>query len=832
MDSSKKVTDCKKILSSITEPSSTKAEEKKGKALPFASSKSLSLGLGVRASFASQSHAARLPANLTVAQKLDFSDDSTLLNSTCSSPATGSKRRSDQDQLLVDGELTFAQGKITSLTNELEVERTSKKRLKIEQEKTIRDYQAEKIVLEARNKDLMDKLRRLEKTTKDAEDNASSVLATSLSEKAAHEMEKYELEALVEQQKTDLQEMRSNLEHANGDIDRLNESSEMAKDEACLQVEEYERAAENDRARIYHLQKEVDELRDCRRTAAEAENQILDLNNQIRLLEEEAQLGKLFKEQSEEIRQLQLANDELCERNRILSTTQEDTSVLQEKLRSATAKIKRTEDRLQDMTRLNLEITKLRTAVTEWENVLGEVLPDVVSTPNQKSTTTGTNRLTTDALRQYLAKSQRDLLYASEQRQKTELELGAAHDVENQLRNELGSARADHQKEQQKVRQQQELLIKLRKKYQLVTKERDSYRSVLNSYESEMTVNPADVNRKQLEDLEEVLASYRREVDREFLDVPNLGKVLPTLKTETQPEVATADAKTSEIPDAGTSQDVQAGKVELPMTVEDVEKGVSEDAAAAVILNEETQKQQEIAAREREIELKRELGELEDKLNRLQSENTRISEVNEMLQSENSKLNDILEGQRMKGDYDPTDTKVVHMRFNPFEMMKQKKMEELGELKVENEKLAARLRSLEAGEGGSAAGSDSSTRISSSKELEELRSKVSASELKNKRLVEAFQKTSKDLREAVFRLFGYQLDIPMSKKYKLMSMYADSPGDFLLFSQSGNGEMQLLETEFSTTLTDLIDAYLSDADSIPAFLASVTMDLFNKQTIA
>ena len=47
------------------------------------------------------------------------------------------------------------------------------------------------------------------------------------------------------------------------------------------------------------------------------------------------------------------------------------------------------------------------------------------------------------------------------------------------------------------------------------------------------------------------------------------------------------------------------------------------------------------------------------------------------------------------------------------------------------------------------------------------------------------QKTSQDLREAVFRLFGYKLDIPMSKKYKLMSMYADSPGDFLLFSQSG-----------------------------------------------
>ena len=49
-------------------------------------------------------------------------------------------------------------------------------------------------------------------------------------------MEKYELETLVEQQKTDLQEMRSHLEHANGDIDKLNESSEMAKEDAVLQV--------------------------------------------------------------------------------------------------------------------------------------------------------------------------------------------------------------------------------------------------------------------------------------------------------------------------------------------------------------------------------------------------------------------------------------------------------------------------------------------------------------------------------------------------------------------------------------------------------------------
>ena len=54
-------------------------------------------------------------------------------------------------------------------------------------------------------------------------------------------------------------------------------------------------AAELDRDRIGRLQAEVDELRGCRQFAVEAENQIIDLNNQIQLLQEEAQLGKVFK---------------------------------------------------------------------------------------------------------------------------------------------------------------------------------------------------------------------------------------------------------------------------------------------------------------------------------------------------------------------------------------------------------------------------------------------------------------------------------------------------------------------------------------------------------
>ena len=53
----------------------------------------------------------------------------------------------------------------------------------------------------------------------------------------------------------------------------------------------------------------------------------------------------------------------------------------------------------------------------------------------------------------------------------------------------------------------------------------------------------------------------------------------------------------------------------------------------------------------------------------------------------------------------------------------------------------------------------------------------------------------------------------------------------VLLQQSQSGEIQLLGTEFSQQLGDKLETYLHGANSIPVFLSSVTMDLFNKQTM-
>ena len=52
----------------------------------------------------------------------------------------------------------------------------------------------------------------------------------------------------------------------------------------------------------------------------------------------------------------------------------------------------------------------------------------------------------------------------------------------------------------------------------------------------------------------------------------------------------------------------------------------------------------------------------------------------------------------------------------------------------------------------------------------------------------------------------------------------------IIFQSSAKGEMMLLATDFSSQLTDQIETYLNRFNSIPAFLSSITLDLFNRQT--
>ena len=104
------------------------------------------------------------------------------------------------------------------------------------------------------------------------------------------------------------------------------------------------------------------------------------------------------------------------------------------------------------------------------------------------------------------------------------------------------------------------------------------------------------------------------------------------------------------------------------------------------------------------------------------------------------------------------------------------------------------------------------------------------------RLKEVFHKRMQRFREAVYLLTGFKVDMENtneSPRLRLRSIFAEREQDFLMFQWKANGGMDLCQTEsVRRDFTDSVMLYLHQMDSIPAFLASVTLQLFDQTTVA
>ena len=61
-------------------------------------------------------------------------------------------------------------------------------------------------------------------------------------------------------------------------------------------------------------------------------------------------------------------------------------------------------------------------------------------------------------------------------------------------------------------------------------------------------------------------------------------------------------------------------------------------------------------------------------------------------------------------------------------------------------------------------------------------------------------------------------------------MYAESPEEYLNFLLDNAGNLNMLESPYSESLNELVCSHLGTHGSLPAFLSSLTMELFNKTT--
>ncbi|XP_056358868.1 mitotic spindle assembly checkpoint protein MAD1 isoform X1 [Oenanthe melanoleuca] len=395
--------------------------------------------------------------------------------------------------------------------------------------------------------------------------------------------------------------------------------------------------------------------------------------------------------------------------------------------------------------------------------------------------TTGLNIRTPDDLsRQIVALQQRELAL----KEQNSTFMNSARMLEKarqQLQEEILSVQSQLLEEKKKREHQEALVRRLQKRVVLLTKERDGMRAILESYDSELS--PAE---------------HSPQLSRRMREAEDMLQRLHAHNAE-------LEAQLSQVLEEVGSHKQRAEMLEVEMKL---------------------LKSQQCTAEQSTVVTKEEVDTLRLKIEELEAERSRLAEENRCLEMK-------LEKQTLQGDYDPSRTKVLHLSMNPMSLAKQQRREEQQQLQEECERLRELVRVLKGG--GSLSGElEGVGAFQSPQEVAELKKQVESAELKNQRLKEVFQTKIQEFRKVCYTLTGYQIDITTENQYRLSSIYAEHQGDCLLFkaSSSSGGKMQLLETEFSRTIGELIELHLLRQDSIPAFLSALTLDLFSRQTMA
>ncbi|XP_051877973.1 mitotic spindle assembly checkpoint protein MAD1 isoform X1 [Pristis pectinata] len=349
--------------------------------------------------------------------------------------------------------------------------------------------------------------------------------------------------------------------------------------------------------------------------------------------------------------------------------------------------------------------------------------------------------------------------------------------TQRQLQDEVLNLRTQLLSEQKKREQQEANARRMEKRNILLIKARDGMKCILDSYDNELVAN------------------YSPQLNRRVREAENVTQGLQAHISELENQLSQAleDVGNHKLKAQTLEAELSALQSQLALT----DKSITNDEGNV----------------------------LRQKIEELEAERGRLDEANKILEMK-------LERCTLQGDYDPSKTKVLHLSMNPMSLAKEHRIAELKSLKEECEQLRERVRILEGGAAPEQMGSVSN--LLPSQEIAEMRKQVNSAELKNQRLKEVFQKKIQEFRAVCYTLTGYKIDVTTENQYKLSSMYAEHQDDCLMFKAANSlgAKMQLLETDFSSSLTELINLHLHHQNSIPAFLSAITLDLFSRQTCA
>ncbi|KAM5228552.1 mitotic spindle assembly checkpoint protein MAD1 [Ctenodactylus gundi] len=395
--------------------------------------------------------------------------------------------------------------------------------------------------------------------------------------------------------------------------------------------------------------------------------------------------------------------------------------------------------------------------------------------------TTGLNLRTPEDLSRFIVELQQRELALREKNSAISSSSRGLEKAQQQLQEEVRLVSGQLLEERRKRETHEALARRLQKRILLLTKERDGMRAILGSYDSELTQ-----------------AEYSPQLTRRMREAEDMVQKVHAHSTEVEAQLSQA------LEELG-GQKQRADMLEMELKMLKTQPGPAEPSF---------------------LFCREEVDALRLKVEELEGERSRLEQEKQGLEMQ-------MERRALQGDYDQGRTKVLHMSSNPASLAKRRLREERDQLQEECERLRGLLHTVERG-GPTPSQLEAAASLPSSKEVAELRRQVESCELKNQRLKEVFQTKIQEFRKVCYSLTGYQIDVTAESQYRLTSQYAERQTDCLVFKATGpsGSKMQLLETEFSRSVPELIELHLLRQDSIPAFLSSLTLELFSRQTTA
>ncbi|XP_068593531.1 mitotic spindle assembly checkpoint protein MAD1 isoform X1 [Cebidichthys violaceus] len=682
-----------------------------------------------------------------------------------------------QSQYKRSMELLEAADKVQSKNRYLQLDQQKKqmelshKRARYELERAASDSARDLEHEVDRNQDLLGRIKKLEERETEATKNLSEQVTVNRSLRKNLDG----LNRKLEERDTRLNTANQTIISVRDEIRELKQkiqNQDSAVSSQTVENQELQEQLDLQRRKYQEVSQLCQSLQAAQTSCSEHIIKIKELERRLALQEQDFAIVRNVKSEVAKVPDLEKDVKRLREDNAFLRESRENCSLLKEEVEGLRRKLERMEKAKEELMNMELEKERLGEKLRAWENI---------------GQSTGLNIRKPEDLSREVIQIQQIEISLKEQNYTLNSRVRSAERSQSELRAELSQQRSKTLEEQKKREAQDALVRRLQKRVLLLTKERDGMRAILESYDSALA--PTEYSpqlSKRLREAEEVLQRTQNH------------------NTEMESQLTKAQEET------GTLK-LQLQTVELEL--------------------ESLKKQQASAADSSSSGTKEEVSILRQKIEDLEAERQRLEQQNNVLEMR-------LERHNLQGDYDPVKTRVLHFKMNPTATAKQQRQQDVEALREEVTRLRELVRSLQDGgaavhlqdDSGAHAAASRSLSLPPSKEVLDLRKQMESSELRNQRLKEVFQRKIQEFRTVCYVLTGYQIDITTENQYRLTSVYAEHMDDSLLFKKGSNGSMQLMETEFSKTLGEMVALHLHHQKSIPAFLSAVTLDLFSRQT--